>query len=457
MLGKLLVFQAKYQEALDTAFKHIDYGVLLDLVRQEGAESPQPPAVAQKKGATAAGTFQRIVALQACYALGVACEMVEDARSALNPYSDVTDFCRRFPDQALLKTRVLTYFVGMAMYRYGMLCARLVADPRALQGEPPSAAQLKSRLLFDASVSLRMYLTFAPAAFGLARHSAALASYLEVLEARFRRSTYRNTFDPEQYALTSGGSAARFCPENTPEDAIYCIQLLESLQPIVPSSKEAAQSGSAHPRVRSSIARLARYGDRAGLLSMTKSLFTRFAADASTFGYLVLSAAAAGQVDEACRAGEIYASLGGRETSVLLALAKTCLQLPSKLPTAISVLGGALEHADPDMSAPLLLALGAALLLQASSPSPSCAPSASTEQHFELAQERRARAVGVLQQAIATDGSDPVAHLYLAVAYAELRKAPPPPPRGSSASWARPRRRSRRPSRWRRTSRWAGI
>ncbi|PJF19070.1 hypothetical protein PSACC_01117 [Paramicrosporidium saccamoebae] len=382
----LLVFQGKYQAALEQAFQYIPGEELLGLFRlTDTEETIRGPTLAQ------------IVGLQTSYCKGVAMEMTGRAREALVPYSDVSDFCRRFPVPMALKTRGLAHFVGMAMYRYGMLCSTLTADPRPLRtafgnGGTTSTGTIRGRLLYDAAVALRMFLAFMPSAYGTTRHAAALIRYVEALEGRFRGSIYRNTFDPEQYTFTQQ-TAERFSPETIAEDVVYCTQLLESLQPLQPASRHDAQAGSASGRVRGALARLARHGATESLVRMAKALFSRYAAEASTYGRLLLACAAARRHDEATQAGEIYVALGGREPSVLLVLIKSLLLFPSKAPLVVALLE---RHSTllPTFS-PLLQMRGLAF----------------------LSLQRNEEAVAALEAAVEIDDTDPQAHLILALAH----------------------------------------
>lgn len=241
MLGKLLVFQGRYDEALSEAFsggKQMageEIGLLLHLETSTGTDidvggeerrdrsimddlvPPDEVATTSSTGASLiatsnggeresslppSGTFRlpQAIALQALLCLGLALEQAGRAKDALLPYSDVTGHCRRLPNRdRLLTSTGLAFFAGMAMYRYGMLCSALAIDPRSLQGAGPfpSAAgtgQLREQLLSDAALSLRMFLSFNPRLFGPLRHRAAAANYWEALEARFRRISYRKAF-----------------------------------------------------------------------------------------------------------------------------------------------------------------------------------------------------------------------------------------------------------------------
>jgi tetratricopeptide (TPR) repeat protein len=237
-----------------------------------------------------------------------------------------------------------------------------------------------------------MFLAFLPAAYGTTRHAAALIRYIEALEGRFRGSLYRNTFDPEQYTFTQQ-TAERFSPETVSEDVVYCTQLLESLQPLLPASRHDAQVGSASGRVRTALARLARHGATGALVQMAKSLFARYAAEASTYGRLVLACAAAGRHDEVTQAGEIYVALGGREPSVLLVFIKSLLLFPSKIPQVVTLLDR--HSALLSTFSPLLQMRGLAY----------------------LSLQRNGDAVAALEAAVKIDDTDPQTHLLLALAH----------------------------------------
>lgn len=398
-----MTFQRKYQEAIDI-FDLIPARELQSLLHLSDAGGGEDSIIKPLPGAT----FRHIVGLQACYAKGVALEMTGAAHEAVLPLAEVTDFSRRYLNTSFLKSKGMAFFVGMSMYRYGLLCSILAVDPRQLGGgqSKASVGQLRGRLLFDSAVSFRMFLIFLPASFGRIRYVSALTRYMDALEARFKKFNYGNTFDPEQYALTRAGHADRFSPESVAEDVIYCTQLLESLQPTRPSGKTEAQTCASSVRVRNSLARLARHGHGQALVKMSKSLFTRYAGEASTYGRLVLSCAAAKMFDEAFRAGQIYVELGGREASVLLIIARTALLFPSNVLWVIEFLEENMKNVDVDMVAPLELILGLAYLQKAT-----------RQKQIGEALIIRKRAVEILGQAITKDDTDPRGYLYLSLAH----------------------------------------
>lgn len=385
-----------------------------------------------------------ILGLQAAYSKAVALEMTGRSKEALVLYAEVTDFCRRFHRPAVMKAPALLLFIGLSMYRYGMLCTLFALDPRGLgetAQEPESRVigELRSRLLYDAAISLRLYLMFSPHSFGRIRHEIALMWYIDALEGRFRRCNYQKTFDPELAVLGRGDS---LCPESLAEDVFACTMILEGLQPLLPSSKAEAQGGGSAGRVCSSLARLAMHGWWEGLVKLSQSLFVRYAADASTYGRLVLALMATpGREQEAIRAGEVYISIGGREPSVLLVFCQACLCYRSKAQLVISTLapegvegqeesgeecgegdrggsssggdggGGFLATIPADMRNPLRLVLGLAYLCRAMA-----------GETFEERESLFERSVEVLERAVVADEGDPLAHFYLAVAYLAARK-----------------------------------
>lgn len=400
-----MVFQGRYQEAVDLAFSNVPGDDLLALFKiSNGDGGPEDSTVVKLP------SLSQIIGLQVSYCKGVALEMTGRAREALVPYSDVSDFCRRFPSPNSLKHKGLAHFVGMAMYRYGMLCSTLAVDPRPLRSSLaslPSTGMLRGRLLYDAAVSLRMFLAFAPSVFGNTRHAAALIRYIEALEGRFRGSLYRKTFDPEQYTFTQQGTLERFSPDNFTEDIIYCTQILESLQPLLPTSRHHAQVGASSGRVRNALARMARYGFTLGLIQMSKSLFSRYAAEASTYGRLLFACAAAKRFDEASRIGEIYVELGGKEPSVLLVIAKSSLLFKSKALFVAQSLERYLTSNTDSLGNSLTKVLGLAYLSLASQ----------SKTSLEQARTFRLMAVESLERAVVIDEYDPEAHLYLSLAY----------------------------------------
>lgn len=401
MLGKLLVFQGRYEEALSEAFSggsqmveeeinsllHLDTGgsiddgegrrdrTLDDLVPPDetgtvvGATSLTASSNGGDQGGSApslSGPFRlpSAVALQTLLCLGLALEQMGRAKDALLPYSDVTGHCRRLPNRdRLLNSTGLSFFVGLAMYRYGMLCSALAIDPRSLQGTGPftsaaSTGQLREQLLSDAALSLRMFLSFKPRIFGSLRHRAAATSYWEVLEARFRQISYRKAFACSTARLEHGPMMMQatttipsrdlavsmaleingpFCPGSYAEDMLLGVQLMEALTPL-PTDAEGAQKGGLSRTVQVSIARLARREDWPGLASYCQGLLIKYAADATAYGRLVLANAAAGRLAEVIRAGEIYVDLGGIEPSTLLIIARANMLLPGRASHAVRIL-----------------------------------------------------------------------------------------------------------------------
>lgn len=410
MLGKLLVFQGSYAEAITQAFNYIKGEDLLALFTTLSSSGDDIEASTTPDVIT---SFHQIIGIQASCCKGIALEMTGRAHdAAMAPYSDVTAFCRSFPTPNLLKSRGFAFFVGMAMYRYGLLCSMFAVDPRLLQTVQSdlSIEQLRGRLLFDAAISLRMFLTFSPSAFGRIRHEAALTRYISALEGQFRRVNYLNALDSEQYTLTQGDSG-RFSPETVAEDILYCTQLLETLQPRLPATKLDAQSGGSSSRVRVALGRLARYGHTNALVKMSKSLFTRYASEASTYGRLILACAASKEYEEGLRAGQIYVELGGRDSTIILIIAKTALLYRSKAGFAVDIIEKALKATPEDMMTnSLRIILGLAYLCYAYQ----------NKDLDEIAKYQE-KAVEILELAVVTDETDPQAHFHLSLAYLAVR------------------------------------
>lgn len=511
MLGKLLVFVGRYEEALKEAFDHFDPEEISCLFKTDYTSS-------EERLDAAAGSLPHFVAIQASFCWGAAREMTGRAVEALLPYSHVTDFARRLPSgHHLMRSKAMIFFTGMAMFRYGMLCSVLAIDPRPMlrvmkigarpmsrhsssslgykDQEPGTVSQLRSKLLFDAAISLRMFISFQPNTFGNIRHSAALEAYLEALEARFRKSNYQSAFEVDQQfygligaASTGGGganlsldllhiplpppdgeggitgssalstssatvSSGPFAPENVEEDLLLGLAVLHTLfpPPIAFSSLAAStmpvecsngenpigmtdlmvdkvQRGAALPINLLSLARFARLGDAEGLVMFVKTLLTRYAGEASVYGRLVLSCAAAPRTiegarhDEVLRSGEIYYSLGGREAAVIAVWATRCLLFPKWSFQVISHLESILdtgsqgdmlriqdnERDDEPQQNTLRILLGLALIKS----------SLYTINDSSTTQEFLERAITVLAQAVIYDETDPRPHLSLSLGYA---------------------------------------
>ncbi len=154
--------------------------------------------------------FHRIIAIKSLYFKAMALEGDGRARDALTPYSQVTDFARRYDQDegdhryvATILSPTMAYLMAMAAYRYGLLCSLLARRPHLVQWPlgVTAVGALRNRLLYDAAVALWMFLTFCPDRFGPRRHRLAIELYTEALEGRFNRTNYRNTFDGNQFAI----------------------------------------------------------------------------------------------------------------------------------------------------------------------------------------------------------------------------------------------------------------
>lgn len=414
LLGKLLVFEGKYEEAVQEAFgsntlvNHIR--VLLKPHDVTNANEEDEMLIKEQLA-------PKIIAVQTSFCMAIALEQVGKLPDALIPYSEVTELCRRLPfNSVLLRGRSTHYFVGLAMYRYGMLCANLTVDPRPLYGTSSQGSDspflLRSKLLFDAAVSLRMFLSFMPAAFGVRRHLAALQTYCEVLEQRFRRANYRTAFD---FDVVRGQDAiqeseeSHFCPSSTAEDLLFCSQLIDSISnPADP--KDFIISGNSI--IRQILGRLSRYGDHQGALAYCKNIFTKYPVDASMYGRLVLACAAAGRHVETVRVGEIYFNLGGKEPSIILSIARSCILFPSKAAFAAEILNANFDGCSEILKTPFRLMIGLACIRES-------VMKGITYENSKLLYEK---AVTVLAEAVVSDETNPQTHFFLALAYALQRK-----------------------------------
>lgn len=370
--------------------------------------------------------LERLLAVQCQYFRGVCVEAAGDAYRALGEYVVVTTCFREAPFDEVWRTRAFEPFMGLAMYRFGVLCCQL-AGPRA--GELPASPcpqvveSLKQRLLHDSGVSLRMFLIFHPSQdaarpCGLNRRRVVLRRYMEVLEERFQRVAFRAAFSSDQYRtildLNEPGRAV-FCPENPKEDLLLCSGLLESLYPALPATRAEAQAGALVRRQRQCVRRLARAGSASLLTEYYESLMGRFAATAQLHGSLMLAYLADAQYERAYIAGHRYCQVGGREPATLLAFGRVCLLFGAdKVQQALHVLERlaaetALEAAD--LAAKVCAYRAAALVL--------LARDVLRERPAEALQLRE-QAVQLLEAMLAAGDSDPELYLVLGFAHLEL-------------------------------------
>lgn len=439
-MGKCLVMQGKFSSAVEEAFGAITLEQLLSMVQTSTRRMQSAPreagdfleaqemAKAEARGAKGRGNDESTVTdnatafldlyfgIQGCFAYGIALDAVGRVKDALAPFSVVMEYVRRSLSTNIISSRTLNYFCTMSMFRYGLLCANLAYQPTVLtpsRSDRPSLASIhhevesknrdiqmiRASLLNDWAISLRMFIAFQPSMVNKSKLLLAADLYVTALEVQFRRGNYRATFDPE--------SAPRglFCPESVAEDISLMIQLMQHLQPTIASNRDDAQGGASSPLVLNNIARLVRLHDDEGLISFCHSLFMRFAAEASTYGRLVLALAAARRFEEAVRIGEMYVELGGKEPAVLLIYAKMALLYDCKVDSTISLL----RHLEVDqemmVTRSFILAFAlvrSALISRTFSPAP------------------LHEAISILKS-ISEESNYPHIHTLLALAYAELR------------------------------------
>jgi len=377
-------------------------------------------------GSTNGSVLERLLALQCQYIRGLCLETQGSAYAALSEYVVITACYREAPFERLWRTSAFEPFVSLAMYRYGVLCVQL-AGPRS-QELPPAICPctLKSQLLHDAGVALRMFLVFGAdgtAKTGPLRRLAALRRYAQALEARFPRQAFRAAFPPEQYEHSAAEGRRPFVPESAQEDILLATMLAEAghaaLEVETPLERHAVQTGAMSTWQRTCTRRLARLGSAQLVVEQIESLFEHFAATAALYGNLVMALSAAGDLERACLAGEAYCQLGGKDTMVLICYAKASLRFGrTKLVASLLEKKAAKcsdEEDDEDVLVPLSNTLAVCYLMQAQKMLPECEAEA-----LQL----RERAVSLLHSTLAKDDSSPPLHLTLSLALLELGHLP---------------------------------
>lgn len=524
--GKIKLLEGHYQEAMDQYFKFVSTAFLSQILNPTAISSSSgliaeqhnkhhenlspsatdysinivQPEVASPIGKVSKkGSFWKIIGVQGitfvalCKEICGRNESLFHSREALLLYCEVTSAVRG-KEREFLAFLPLRLPTAMAIFRYGRCCLRLINDPLALlpydtnensatsihdnntttKNRMARSNEIRGKLLYDAAVSLHMFLTLpsiglsspkggmaSPMLLGWEAQCVALKEYMSALEIRFRKPIYQNTFQQDTlYGIQSIGLRESFItddesrrrnehqsvvvgqPVNVIADLIMCTTFLEALYSALPRDAEMAQKGGAiSPRIKRAISRLARLRDWIGLESLVESLFVRYAADAGTYGRLILALSSHRvshqngtdfvdesnnnsnnnnnitnflRLDKIIRAGQIYLEMGGKEASVIIIWVKACLQC-----TGVSILARAIEileehyeriQEDGSLINTFRLFLGISLMKLAE------------ELPFDERNQVRNKALTFFIEATKEDPLDHIPHLYLSMAHFSLRQ-----------------------------------
>lgn len=285
--------------------------------------------------------LEKLLCVRCQYISGLVIEAQGKPYQALSEYVVITTCYRDSPFDPLWRSPAFDPFVGLSMYRYGVLCYQLATvkiKDLPDQGCPIRIDSMRKKLIYDAGVSLRMFLIFvSDNSCGSTRKIVALKKYVEVLEICFQRNAYKSAFSSDQYQIGD----QKFCPENVQEDLLLCSMILESLHDPLPSDGREAQLGALSPRQKQAAKRMARIGATDILVQFYESLFQRFAATSTLYGNLLMANHANAQPDHVYVIGEIYNRIGGKDPFILTLWCQTCLLLEEdKVKKARDVLQG---------------------------------------------------------------------------------------------------------------------